>query len=181
MTRSSGSLMLYNRGAQCCFNSGSAPKLGAGAVCSGRVGMFQRNSDQNTAAWSQCNCSSAIRSTSRPVHTAFRAQVCVGQEVIVRADLYSGFPDYRWEPLILAGPFIARGLLLRALLLRPTHVAQPHLPLLLTSICMFCRSVWSACKISTQTTQHLLHAITASMQSSDGAFASAPDLNHLRM
>lgn len=65
----------------CCFNSGSAPKLGNGPVCSGRVGMFQRNSDQNVAACFQSDCSA----TSGPqpslaytgLYTVYCACMCV--------------------------------------------------------------------------------------------------------
>lgn len=40
---------------QCCFNSGSARKIGKGAVFSGRVGTFQSLAQvQNIAAYFQC-------------------------------------------------------------------------------------------------------------------------------
>lgn len=135
--------MLYNRDAlfvlqQCCFNSGSAPKIGNGPVCSGRVSMLQRNlvqvQERNSAVCFQCNCSS----TSGPqtsaisvhtltckqyvVHVCAQVIVCVLRSECVWArpasycissSLFS-FPDYRWKALIPARPFITSDLLLKA-------------------------------------------------------------------
>lgn len=153
--------MLYNRGAQCCFNSGSVPKLGAGAVCSGRADMFQRNSDQNTAAWSQCSCSSAIGSTSRPYTRRSGPEVVWARRLLYELIFIQVFLITAGSLWSSPGPFIARGVLLRAVSLSPTHTAQPHRPLLLASICMFCMSVWSRIKrkMGTQTTKNLPHAI----------------------
>lgn len=139
-------LVLYNRAAlfpcsTVALTLGQHPKIGNRPVCSGRVSLFQRNSllkvRPKTAVCFQWSCSS----TSAPqpsfawLYTVYHvytcegsrvcaeASVCVGQQVIVEARLYS-------VSLITDGRLWSlRGLSLSlASFLKPFIKTSPHHP-----------------------------------------------------
>lgn len=131
-----GPLVLYNRAAlfpcsTVALTLGQHPKIGNRPVCSGRVSLFQRNSllkvRPKTAVCFQWSCSS----TSAPqpsfawLYTVYHVCTCEGSRVCAEASVCGPagycrssslfcFPDYRWEALIIARPFIVSGLLLEA-------------------------------------------------------------------